>query len=143
MNDNEKYMIKVVGTQTVDGEKDKIEVITEGSLTCEDDRIVIVYPEYNNAADPSKRSDTTVTLTDGILTIQRDGEMSSDLVLEKGVRHECLYRTPMGQLFIGIFTDNLKADISEHGGIIEASYQLDFNSAAVSYNEIYISVQEK
>lgn len=139
---DERYMITVVGKQTVDGESEKIEVITEGSMTVDSGRVTIVYPEYRQD-DPSQKTDTTVELSGGVLSIDRTGEMSSHLILERGTRHECLYQTPMGSMLIGIFTDSLRSDIDEHGGEISASYQLDFNSAVVSFNEIYILVKEK
>lgn len=137
-----KYIITVVGKQTVDGESDKIEVITEGELRIDGSKITVTYPEYPED-DPSKKTDTTVILDKGVLCIDRAGEMSSHLILEQGVRHECLYQTPMGQMFIGIFTDSISADIGGHGGEITAAYQLDFNRVVVSYNEFYISVKEK
>lgn len=138
----ERYIINVVGKQTIDGESDKIEVLTAGDLTVEDDKIIITYPEYTDDT-PAQKTDTTVTLDKGVLSIDRKGEMSSHLILEQGVRHECLYQTQMGQMFIGIFTDQIKAALNEHGGEITAAYQLDFNRTVVSYNEFYISVKEK
>ena len=142
----EKYIITVVGKQTVDGEEDKIEVFTAGDMTIEGDKITITYPEYpeeKGSALSAQTTETTVTLENGVLSIDRQGEMSSHLILEKGKRHECLYQTPMGQMFIGIFTDEIKTDLDEHGGEITAAYQLDFNRTVVSYNEFYISVKEK
>ena len=138
----EEYIITVVGKQTVDGEEDKIEVITAGDMTVGDDRIVITYPEYTED-DPSKKTTTTVTLDKDVLSIDRQGEMSSHLILEQGKRHECLYQTPMGQMFIGIFTDNITTAVNERGGEITAAYQLDFNRTVVSYNEFYISVKKR
>ena len=138
----ERYNITVIGKQTVDGEEDKIEVFTDGDMTLENDKVTITYPEYPEE-DPTKKTETTVTLENGVLLIDRQGEMSSHLILEKGKRHECLYQTPMGQMFIGIFTDEIKTELSGHGGKITAAYQLDFNRTVVSYNEFYISVKEK
>lgn len=138
----EKYIITVIGKQTVDGEEDKIEVFTAGDMTIEGDTVTIIYPEYPQD-NPAQKTDTTVKLQNGVLSIDRQGEMSSHLILEKGKRHECLYQTPMGQMFIGIFTDKIKSDLNEHGGEITAAYQLDFNRTVVSYNEFYISVKEK
>ena len=138
----DRYKITVVGKQTIDGKSEKIEVITDGDLTIENGKITITYPEYTEDT-PTKTTDTTVTLDQGVLSIDRRGEMSSHLILEEGVRHECLYQTPMGQMFIGIFTDTIRADVDEHGGEITAAYQLDFNRVVVSYNEFYISVKEK
>lgn len=138
----DRYKITVVGEQTVDGEKDKIEVITEGDMTVTDGKVVITYPEYTQDT-PAQKTDTTVTYENGVLSIDRQGEMSSHLILEQGVRHECLYNTPMGQMFIGIFTDSIKNDLDENGGTINAAYQLDFNRTVVSYNEFHISVKAK
>ena len=138
----ERYMITVVGTQTVDGESDSIEVITAGDMVIEGNKITITYPEYSQD-DPAKHTDTTVMLDNGVLSIDRQGEMASHLILEENVRHECLYSTPMGQMFIGIYTDDIKSSLSIFGGEIRASYQLDFNRTVVSYNEFHIKITQK
>lgn len=140
MEDN--YLINVLGTQTVDGESDSIEVITTGDCRIEDGRVIITYPEFSQE-DPNVRTDTTVIFDGTKLSIERKGEMSSRLMLEKGRRHRCLYDTPMGQMMIGIFTDSITADVREEGGAIRASYQLDFNNSAVSYNEFNITITKK
>lgn len=140
---NEPYLITVVGTQTVDGESDSIEVITNGDYSREDSGdITVTYPEFSDE-NPSVRTDTVVTLRGKTLTIERTGPMSSRLILEKGKRHQCLYDTPMGQMFIGIFTDSIKVIASENGADIRASYQLDFNQHVVSSNEFHIRVEKK
>ncbi len=126
---DDRYMITVTGAQTVDGERDTIEVITAGDVTVEDGLITIRYPEYSRE-NPAQKTDTTVTYDGRILSIDRKGETASHLILEQGVRH-------------GIFTDIIKADVNESGGEISAAYQLDFNRTAVSYNEFYISIKEK
>ena len=141
MNDN--YLISVVGTQTVDGESDSIEVITNGEYTREENGdITIVYPEFSED-NPATRTDTVVSLRGRTLTIERNGAMSSRLILEKGKRHQCLYETAMGQLFIGIFTDSIRVVASESGADIRASYQLDFNHNVVSSNDFHITVKKR
>lgn len=138
----DRYLITVVGTQTIDGESDSIEVITTGDFTDVDGRLTVTYPEFSQE-DPNIRTDTTITLADGQLIIERRGEMSSRLILEQGVRHQCLYETPMGSMMIGIFTDSIIARVNEQGGEIRASYQLDFNHNAVSYNQFQVTIKLK
>ena len=138
----DKYLINVLGTQNVDGESDSIEVITTGDYKLDGDTVIITYPEYSEE-NPNQRTDTTVTLRGGRLTIERRGEMSSRLMLEKGQRHRCVYDTPMGSMMIGIFTDSITTKLNDRGGEIRASYQLDFNNSAVSYNEFNITIKEK
>lgn len=139
---NDRYIITVVGEQTVDGEKDRIEVITSGDCVEGNGVVTVTYPEFSEE-NPNIRTDTTVTLDGGRLTIERRGEMSSRLLLEEGKRHQCLYDTPMGQMMIGIFTDSISHRLDEHGGDIRAAYRLDFSGAAVSYNEFHINIKEK
>lgn len=140
---NENFLITVVGTQTVDGESDSIEVITNGECTIEENGgVTVVYPEFSEE-NPTVRTETTVSLRGDTLTIERNGTMSSRLILEKGKRHQCLYDTPMGQIMIGIFTDSITARVDENGGDIRASYQLDFNQHVVSNNEFHISIKSK
>ena len=139
---DDRYLITVLGTQQVDGESDSIEVITTGDCRREDGRVIVTYPEFSQE-DPNIRTDTTVTFDGSLLTIERRGEMSSRLMLEKGRRHRCMYDTPVGQMMIGIFTDNITADVDDSGGTIRASYQLDFNNSAVSYNEFHITIKKK
>lgn len=141
MNDN--YIITIIGTQTVDGESDSVEVITTGSY-CEDgDTKIVRYTEYG-ADDPTVTTDTTVTVEgDRRVVIDRRGVNSSRLELERGRRHQCAYETPMGQLMIGVFTDQIIDTLSPSGGDLRASYQLDFYSDVVSNNEFHINIKEK
>ena len=83
---DERYMITVIGEQTVDGEKDKIEVITAGDMTQANGKVLITYPEYTQDT-PAQKTATTVTYENGVLSIDRQGEMSSHLILEQGKRH--------------------------------------------------------
>jgi len=139
---DDKYLITVVGTQTIDDDSESIEVITTGDMLQEDGRLTITYPEFSQE-EPITRTDTTITFESGRLTIERRGEMSSRLTLEQGIRHQCLYETPMGSMMIGIFTDSISVDMTADGGEIRASYQLDFNHNAVSYNQFHVTLRLK
>ena len=126
------YIITVVGKQTVDGESDKIEVITEGDIRETGDKLVITYPEYPED-DPQKKTDTTVTLDGGILSIERKGEMSSHLILEQGKRHECLYQTPFGALPLTTNASRYHAALSAAGGQADVCYTLKAGSDCSSH----------
>ena len=138
----DRYLITVIGTQTIDGENEKVEVITSGDYRQENGKTTVSYPQFSEE-DPNIRTETTVTLEGDMMFIDSKGERNSRLILEKGRRHQCVYETPLGAMMLGIFTDKLSAKLDEHGGEISASYQLDFNSAAVSSNQIHITVKEK
>lgn len=137
------YIITITGTQTVDGETDSVEVVTTGEYHEENGTKTVHYIEYSNE-DPNLRTDTTVTIDgDDRLTILRRGETSSRLELQRGRRHQCAYETPMGQLMIGVYTDDIRDTLSPMGGDLYASYQLDFYADVVSNNEFHINLKEK
>ena len=114
-----KYMISILGEQILDDESDRIEVLTEGNFLMKKDHC-----------------DNTVTIT-------RKGPMRSQLMLEKGRRHQCLYQTPAGDLMIGVFTKTMNNSLTKNGGTLEVSYTLDFNNDLVSENKFKITVEEK
>ncbi len=137
------YLISIVGTQEVDGERDTVEVMTQGDLITKNGTTYISYREYNND-DPNIYSHNLIKIeSDEKVTIIRKGETESRLILEKGKRHQCFYKTIAGSLLIGIFTDQVSIDLSEKGGSLALSYSIDFNSDLVSNNEFKITLKVK
>lgn len=142
-NKNNEYLISVTGIQEVDGEKDKIELQTVGNYMIKSDRAYIGYKEYDEE-NPSISSNNIVKVeNENKVTITRNGEIKTRLILEKGRRHQCHYRTIMGDMIIGVFADTIKNELNENGGKLHVSYSLDFNNELISNNEFYIDVQEK
>lgn len=141
MNDT-KYMISILGEQKLDGETDSVEVLTEGNFMKKNDRFFIGYKEYDEE-NPNEHYDNLIKVEPHMVTIIRRGPTGSRLMLEKGRRHQCLYQTMAGDLMIGVFTRTLQNRLHEHGGTLEVSYTLDFNTDLVSENRFFITVEEK
>lgn len=142
-NKKNEYLISVTGIQEVDGEKDKIELQTVGSYLLKPDHAYIGYKEYDEE-NPSVSSNNVIKVeNDELVTIIRNGEVQTRLILEKGRRHLCHYRTVAGDLMIGVFADTIRNELSDKGGKLHVSYSLDFNNELISNNEFYIDIQEK
>ena len=77
------YIITVIGKQTVDGESDQIEVITEGDILIEDEKITIVFNmdtfDQTITLDQSVLGYTELVgelqTTDGKITVTEDGKI--------------------------------------------------------------------
>ncbi len=139
----ENFLITVTGTQIIDSDKETIKLTTAGEFTFEDGKFYIRYREYDNE-NPSIYFDNTVEVQgNDIVTIIRKGVTNSRLILERGRRHQCHYNTMFGDLMVGVFTNVIENDLNEKGGVLQASYTLDFNAGLVSKNEIHIKVTEK
>lgn len=142
MNDN--YIISVIGTQTVDGEKNTIELTTAASYMEKNGRKLIKYREY----DPDNGENYAVNIIkieskEKIILVKNNHGNIGQLILESGKRHQCLYDTPVGSMSIGIFTDTVSLDIDENGGKIEIDYTIDFNADFQSDNHMKIILKKK
>ncbi len=71
----------------------------------------------------------------------RSGAARSQLIIERGVRHQCLYGTGAGDLMIGVSGDEIVSRLTEDGGELEFKYSLYINTSLTSENEVYISVE--
>ena len=140
--EKDRYMISILGEQKLDGETDKIEVITAGNFMKKKDHYYIGYKEYDED-NPETSYDNLIKVEGDIVTINRKGPMRSQLMLQKGRRHQCIYHTIAGDLNIGVFTKTLRNDLNEKGGSLEVSYTLDFNTDLVSENRFLIKIEEK
>lgn len=142
MSDNEKYMIFITSEQIIDDDSDQMEVLTGGNFYIHNEKYYISYKEYDETS-PEDFYSNLVKIENDIVTITRKGTMSSQLMLEKGKRHQCIYQTIAGNLTIGVYTKTMKNKLNENGGTLEVSYTLDFNTGLVSENKFLIKVTPK
>lgn len=75
-------MISIVGEQKVEGQDDRIEVITEGKYMMKNGHFLINYKEYDEDL-PDKFLNNLVKVENETVTISRKGPLSSQLILEK------------------------------------------------------------
>ncbi len=136
-----KALIKIIGTQTADGEQDIIELTTTGTLEKTEEGWKLCYHETE--ATGMEGTVTTLEMSPGKLNLIRTGSHPSMLVLEKNQRHHCNYHTPYGTIDLGTYASELEYRLSECGGEILFSYTLGFNGGISSAHTIHITVQEE
>lgn len=135
------FIINIVGKQYLDGEQDKIEVMTLGHYTQKNGHRYIIYKEYEDEGGEGEKTTVVKVENDSRVSIIRPGAYQSRLLLELGRRHQCHYRTIAGDLMIGVFTDRIAMELDDEGGSLDVSYSLDFNSDMASRNEFHIDVK--
>ena len=134
-------IIKIKGTQGLEGtEEEVIELTTVGTLETAQGEIVLCYDEGEMMGAKNLKTKLSVNVSDTVI-MERSGEMSSRLVIEKGIRNSCFYSTPYGELMIGIFGESIKNRLTENGGELSMSYTLDQNLHPLSRNTVDISVK--
>lgn len=134
-------LITIVGEQLIDEQSDKIELITDGKFGIKDGSYFISYYD-NKLADSPSSSKTIMYIKENSVVIQRTGDFSSRLVVEKGAKNACLYSTPHGDLTLSIFGKKIESNLNEKGGSLDLNYTIDANSKLLSQNVVKISIRE-
>lgn len=134
-----QIQLKMRSVLEADDERSETELLTDGTMEIKDGLPIISYED----SDATGFEGATTTITaDGnkLVSIVRSGSANSNLVIETGKKHYCLYGTPYGSITVGIFTHKIENSLSESGGSLYLKYTIDVNSAYMSDNEIYLDV---
>ncbi|MBQ6706894.1 MAG: DUF1934 domain-containing protein [Clostridia bacterium] len=133
--------IQVTGTQQVDGESDTVELITDGTMTKTAEETTLCYNETE--ATGMAGTVTTLHIQPSKVTLERRGANAGLLVLEHNKRHSCSYMTPVGQMMLGVFTDQMQQNLTEGLGTLSLSYTLDVGGRVLSRQLLKIKVSER
>ena len=134
-------VIKIVSLQRTENGDNAGELSVLGRITYDTDKSIIEYIENNEETGPEE---TTITVSDNdTVSIVRHGQFSSEMMVEKGKRHHTFYKTPYGELTMGIYGNQVDWSRDETGAILKMRYSLDFNNGFVSENTMIIYIEEK
>lgn len=136
-------IIDIKGVQGIDDQSDTIEFSTVGRFGFKDDEYYIAYDE-GQLFDNGEIVKTKLFIKpDDTVILQRSGSITSKMVIKKGSRNTCFYSTPIGELVIGIFGEDLKYNLTEKGGKINLKYVIDSDLRVISRNSVNISIREE
>ena len=134
-------LISIKGIQMIDEEFDTIELFTCARFYRKNDNYYLSYEESESTGFEGCR--TTLKIEDGHrVTMRRMGAVNSNLVIEKGSRHQCCYDTGLGPIVVGISGDKIKSTLTDQGGEVDFSYSMDVNTVLASEHRVIISVKE-
>lgn len=140
MNDDRMIKITDIQTDIESGEQDAVEVTTRGTLDGSGKDYVLNFDEI---FAEGMKSHTVLTVQNGnCVSIVRSGDVITELQLELGKRHICLYSTPYGDMNIGIYAKEIDSDMTSDGGTLSLEYTIDFNGALTSRKQMLIEVNK-
>ena len=135
-------IIDIKTEQSLDGQRDTVEFSTDGHLGIKDGSYFLSYDE-SGLLDIEGEIKTTLYLKpDNTVVLSRKGSYNSRMVIEKGVRNNCFYSTPVGNLTLGIFGEKVVSNLNENGGTISMTYLIDADTKPLSRNIVNIFVRE-
>ena len=135
-------IIDIKTEQTVDSFTDSIEFTTDGRFGFKDGSFFISYDESRLLDVEGEVKTTVYVKPDNSVVLQRKGTYNSRMVIEKGVRNNCFYSTPHGELSLGIFGEKVLSKLDDNGGSILMNYTIDTELKLISKNCVNISIRE-
>ena len=135
-------LISIKGVYRSEDDNDVIELFTTGTYYKKSGRYHICYDESEATGFEGSRTTLTVDKQDKV-TLERSGKSRAQLIVERGVRHQCHYDVGVGDIILGVLGNSIKSSLGDGGGKLEVKYSLDINSALASENEMYVHVKEK
>ena len=132
-----RYIIEVRNTQTIDGIKDEISERRTGSYYEKGGKKYIMYKSEEEGAVTL----SLIIVADGAVTIKRTGNVKSAMMLDVMKRTTSPYFTPYGVLTIDIDTDSIISNLDSGGGTLRLKYTLIIQGEKY-YNDMTIKVIE-
>lgn len=133
-------MISINGLQgTMEGGEDNITLVTSGTLTSKGGEYIIRYEESELTG--MEGTITTLNIAPNTVTVTRTGQYPSQMMFEKGRKHNTLYHTNYGDLVVGVDTHHIFSDIGEDGGELTVKYAIDIDNALAGTNSLTVNVK--
>ena len=101
----ENYLITIKGTMEQNGENDTVELMTRGNFVQRGNSYYIVYAETEATGYAGCTTTVRVSQDARLVSMTRFGKTSSQLIIEKGIRHLCHYETGYGSISLGVAAD--------------------------------------
>lgn len=136
-NTDKDAIITIKNLQTMDGESEITELITEGKFYIHNEKQYIFYEE------DSEESHSTVmmVITDKDVTLTRKGEFGSKMYYQEGKTEQIIYHTPYGDMIMALKTLRIDNHL-ENGGELRLTYELSVNEEFF-HNDLTISVRKR
>ena len=136
----QEALIKIKGIQRMEGDDDVVEMLTTGSFARENGNYIITYDETEATGFEGAQTTLLYEEAQDRVTLTRSGSVNTQLIVEKGKRHQCSYDMGFGSMIIGVNCAIIHSTLSEAGGQIAFAYSLDLNTALTSENQVIVAV---
>ena len=134
---------ELVETEEMEKEEaEAIEVITPASYYFRNQKHYIVYDEAVEGTSEVIKNRIKITGTDCV-EILKSGLSNSHMVFERNKKNETFYRTPYGQMLVGVNTKNMEINVSDDKIDVLIDYQLDVNHEPMADCKIKMNITSK
>ncbi len=132
-------LIQIQSTQEANGDRQTMEMITQGQMQVCGSQIMLTYEE---AAENGR---VTTILTDssrrpGQVELMRTGGGDGRMTIEEGRRHHSIFSLGPYECALGVYGERVDCRLNPRGGLLRLVYTLDINATYTGRNTIELSV---
>ena len=142
MDSNTPVFINLLAIARYDHMPDyPIQFMTVGKLSWSNpEEALLQYVESQQDEETGQilKSDISLILHGGKITMERKGEFANTMVFAKGQRFEGVYHTPYGEMDMAVFTKEAACRFGSSEGNVHLKYQLDLQGSYASTNELHL-----
>lgn len=118
---------------------DVTEFTTDGMYTYDDGTACITYLESEVTGMEGTRT-SIIVMKDKVI-VDRDGSITSRMVIQEGKKNLFQYETPFGNAVLGVEARQIQYDLDENGGTMTLDFVVDMEHAAVSRSKFDVTVK--
>lgn len=123
-----------------DEENVPIEVITPATYYLKNGKHYVLYDELVEGVPGSIKNTIKIT-DDSKLEMKKSGITNTNMVFEKEKINVTQYDTPYGEMMVGVYTKDMKVDVTEDNIDVSIAYALDVNSEKVADCNIVMNIK--
>ena len=127
-------------SETPDEENEPIEVVTPANYFFKNGKHYVIYDEVVEGMLGSIRNTIRIT-DDSKLEMKKSGITNTNMVFEKEKMNVTQYDTPYGEMMVGVYTKDMKVDVTENDIDVSIAYALDVNSEKVADCNIVMNIK--
>ena len=135
------YLIRIQTLQITQGEKESLELTTNASLEGEPNDYTIIY--IDSTGDLAGTVTSVHVENNERITVMREGDYQTNLVLEPNVRHQTHYQTPYGSFMIGVCAMHVESNMTKEGGKLLFRYCTDVDMVPLGEVEFKITLKPR
>ena len=128
--------------EAMESARDAIEVVTPASYYCKGGKHYIIYDEVLEGMAGTIKNRIKITGTDSV-EIVKSGLSSSHMIFEKNRKNLTYYRTPYGQMLVGVNTRNMEVSVEDDRINVQVDYELDVNHEPLADCKIRMDIVSK
>lgn len=128
--------------ELVQEDDEAIEVVTPASYYCRNGKHYIIYDEVMEGMSGTTKNKIKITGSDS-LEIMKSGLSNTHMVFEKNKKNLTYYRTPYGQLLVGVNTRSMEVSVTEDKIDVSVDYELDVNHEPLADCKIRMNITSK